>query len=107
MENNVTIDDWRRQIDKIDAQLIELLNHRAQCSVEIGKLKQQMNLSIAAPEREEEVISQAIQRNHGPLEADAVGRLFTTILEESRRLQEEAGKKEPISDESLMELDKS
>jgi len=90
----VNIDDWRCQIDEIDLQLLDLLNRRAECSLAIGKLKHQMNLSIASPEREEEVMARAVQHNHGPLDADAIRRLFGAILEESRRLQAQAAEGE-------------
>jgi chorismate mutase len=86
----VTIEDWRNRIDEIDLQLLELLNRRAACSIEIGKLKHQMSLSIISPEREEAVIARALEQNPGPLDADAIQRLFAAILEESKRLQARA-----------------
>ena len=36
----MTLSDWRRQIDEIDRKLVELLNQRSRCALEIGKLKQ-------------------------------------------------------------------
>jgi hypothetical protein len=35
----MTIDDWRSKIDEIDRQLVELLNERSRCVVEIGRIK--------------------------------------------------------------------
>lgn len=95
----MNIDDWRRQIDEIDVELLQLLNRRAECSLEIGQLKHQMNLSIASPEREEEVIAHMLQHNQGPLDEAAIRRLFRAILEESRRLQARAAEQESVSDE--------
>lgn len=94
--SDVTIEDWRRQIDEIDEQLIELLTRRAACSIEIGKLKHQMKLDIAAPDREQQVIERAVERSRGRLDEQTVRRLFSAILEESRRLQAEAGKQNAI-----------
>ena len=34
-----TIEDWRADIDNIDAQLVALLNRRAECAVGIGQIK--------------------------------------------------------------------
>ena len=51
------IEDWRRRIDEIDRQLVELLNERSQCAAEIGHIKQQANLPLYQPEREKEVLA--------------------------------------------------
>lgn len=97
--SDVTIEDWRHQIDEIDDQLVELLTRRAACSIEIGKLKSQMKLDIAAPDREQQVIERAIERSRGRLDEQIVRRLFGAILEESRRLQAEAARQNPVEDE--------
>jgi len=95
----VNIDDWRNQIDEIDAQLLQLLNRRSACAIEIGQLKHQMNLDIFSLEREEEVIARALEQNQGPLDEDAVRRLFRAILEESRRLQARAAERVSANDD--------
>ncbi len=33
------IADWRKKIDDLDRKLVQLINERATCAVEIGKLK--------------------------------------------------------------------
>ena len=43
------IADWRKQIDELDRKLVELLNQRAQCAVEIGKLKRDTNCRSTSP----------------------------------------------------------
>ena len=30
---------WRRRIDQLDLELIRILNERADCAIEIGKIK--------------------------------------------------------------------
>jgi chorismate mutase len=81
------IDDWRKEIDDIDERLVELLNRRSQCAIEIGRLKRAEGLPIYSPEREAEVIDHALGRNGGPLEPEAVRRLFERIIDESRRIE--------------------
>lgn len=93
------IDDWRTAIDEIDEQLLDLLNRRSACAIEIGRIKRERELPIYSPEREREVLSHVVSRNGGPLEGEAVRRLFERIIDESRRLEritvirEEAEKK--------------
>jgi chorismate mutase/prephenate dehydratase len=94
----VNIEDWRRQIDQMDAELLQLLNRRSACAIEIGKLKHQMSLDILSREREDEVIARALQHNQGPLDEGAIRRLFAAIFEESRRLQALAVGREPDRD---------
>ncbi|GBC77807.1 P-protein [bacterium HR08] len=81
------IEDWRRMIDEIDAQLVELLNRRSRCAIEIGKLKRAQNLPVYSPEREREVLERVRRLNRGPLDDEALRRLFERIIDESRRLE--------------------
>ena len=81
------IDDWRIEIDRIDERLIELLNQRSVCAIEIGRIKRQVGLPIYSPSREKEVIEHVTAQNSGPLDSDAVRRLFERIIDESRRIE--------------------
>ncbi len=53
---NDTIGDWRRRIDKLDGQIIKLLDSRTQCAVEIGKVKAATGAPVYDPKREAEVV---------------------------------------------------
>jgi chorismate mutase-like protein len=81
------IDDWRKIIDDIDRQLVELLNERSRCAIEIGKIKRARNLDLYSPDREKEVIENVKRANRGPLGNEAVQRLFERIIDESRRVE--------------------
>jgi len=81
------ISDWRKKIDEIDRSLVRLLNERARCAVEIGKIKRQNGLPIQEPSREQEVLRQAFGANEGPLTDQAIQRVFERIVEEGRALQ--------------------
>ena len=82
--------DWRRRIDEIDKKLVELLNQRSQCALEIGKLKQEHNIPLYQPERENEVLANAERNNPGPLTDAAVRRLFERIIDEARAAERDA-----------------
>ena len=81
------IEDWRRKIEEIDLKLVELLNDRATCALEIGRIKHADNLPIYQPEREREIFENAQRANHGPLDHTAIRRLFERILDEARSLE--------------------
>lgn len=82
------IADWRRKIDAIDSQLVVLLNERASCCVAIGKLKGKLGLPLAVPERDPLVISRWCEMSSGPLDPDALERLYRAICAEEDRLEE-------------------
>lgn len=82
-----TIEEWRRRIDEIDRRLIELLNERSRCALEIGQLKRLRGLPIYQPEREWEILENVERANPGPLADTAIRRLFERILDEARSLE--------------------
>ena len=83
------IDHWRCEIDQLNLQLVELLNRRSRCAIEIVKIKQKMNLGIYDPKREDEVIRLVQEATRGPLSKAAIKRLFERIIDESRRVERE------------------
>ncbi len=100
------VDDWRAQvtdeerqrvthemhglrdeIDRLDEELVKLLSARARCALGIGRLKKVLHLEIYQPSREEAVLRHVRSVNPGPLDADAIARLFERIIDEARRLE--------------------
>jgi chorismate mutase len=80
----MNLSDWRRRIDEIDKKLVELLNERSQCALEIGRIKQESNIPLYQPDRENEVLENAESENKGPLTDAAIRRLFERIIDEAR-----------------------
>jgi chorismate mutase-like protein len=83
-----TLDDLRRDIDRVDEVLVRLLNERARCVCEVGLLKKMQGGDVYQPDREKQVIEHV--RNvaaEGPLGADAIARLFERIIDEARSLE--------------------
>jgi chorismate mutase len=86
----MNLSDWRRRIDEIDKKLVELLNERSHCALEIGKLKQAANIPLYQPDRENEVLANAERANLGPLTDAAIRRLFERIIDEARAAERNA-----------------
>jgi len=78
----------RERIDELDLQLLEILNRRTTIVEEIGRIKQNLDLSIYEPKREEQVFANVIGRNGGPLPHEAVKRIFERIIDEMRTVQQ-------------------
>ena len=83
----MSVEDWRRQIDEIDRKLVELLNERSRCVVEIGKIKHTTGEPLYQPERENQVLDGVVRANPGPLPDAAIRRLFERILDEARSVE--------------------
>jgi chorismate mutase len=83
-----TLDDLRRDIDRVDEVLVRLLNERARCACEIGRLKKERGMEVYQPEREKQVLAHVrAVACEGPLGPDAIARLFERIIDEARRLE--------------------
>ena len=82
---------WRKCIDEIDTSLVELLNERARCALEIGKIKAMNGMQIFNPVREREIFTNVFQKNKGPLSDHALLRIIKRIIEECRNLEKNTG----------------
>ena len=79
------LEDIRQKIDKIDRELLVLLQERMGLALRSRKFKK----SVSDPSREEEVLSRIERLNLDLIERSFTRRLIRTIIEESKRLQEE------------------
>jgi chorismate mutase/prephenate dehydratase len=78
---------YRAQIDKLDQQILELINKRAGLASQIGKVKNDNGESIFSPSREEEVIQNVLKNNDGPLGEATVRAIYRELISGSRALQ--------------------
>ncbi len=78
---------WRTKIDEIDKSLLKLLNERAGCAIEIGKIKARKNLPVYDPHRESAVLARLRELNNGPLSDKAIEELFRFLIERTREIE--------------------
>ncbi|MFL6351230.1 MAG: chorismate mutase [Bryobacteraceae bacterium] len=81
------IEDWRKKIDAIDLELVKLLNERATAARAIGRLKQQTNLPIYEPQREEVILQNVSKSNAGPLPTPDLHFIFQNVIAVMRSFQ--------------------
>jgi chorismate mutase len=79
--------ECRVLIDAIDIELLRLLNERTKIVERIGEIKRSLTLPIYEPKREDQVLNNLLTHNSGPLEPDAIRRVFERIMDEMRTLQ--------------------
>jgi chorismate mutase/prephenate dehydratase len=79
--------ELRTELDGIDREIIAAINRRAAIAKRIGELKHGESQTVFDPQREVQVIQQAVEKNPGPLEDDAVRAVFREIISGSRAVQ--------------------
>jgi chorismate mutase/prephenate dehydratase len=82
-----TVAELRDEIERIDGEILILINHRAEIAKMIGELKRDGNLPAFDPIREGEVLRHALLHNFGPLSDDAVRSVFREVVSGSRSVQ--------------------
>ena len=83
----MSIEEWRAQVDEVDAELLRLLNRRASLAAQIGALKRHAGLPLYDAVRERDVLARACRDNRGPLGERAVVEIFRQVIRESRRVE--------------------
>jgi chorismate mutase len=81
------IADWRKKIDDLDRQLVDLLNERARAAREIGKLKRNTRMPIYEPDREKIIFGNVSKANRGPLPDGELRQVFERIIDVMRNIQ--------------------
>ena len=80
----LTLDDIRREINQIDADLVRLLSRRAECAIEIGKVKGLTGKPFFTPEREREIFKSLKEKNPGPLSYPQLQAIFREVISAAR-----------------------
>jgi len=80
---------YRKDIDKIDRNLVELLNKRAEIVSSVKKLKSMRGMPLYDAKREEDLINNIIKYNKGPLYNDNVIQIFESILRNVQILEKD------------------
>jgi chorismate mutase len=76
-----------------------MLNARAACALEIGRLKRAAGVPVYQPDREAQVLMNVQRFNNGPLDQAAMRRLFERIIDEARHLERIAEAQESTNPE--------
>ncbi|MCX8107716.1 MAG: chorismate mutase, partial [Verrucomicrobiae bacterium] len=77
------LQEHRKIIDKIDEQIVRLLNQRMGHVLEIGKLKRKGGHEIYSPQREQYVLERVCKLNRGPLSKEALRAIYREIMSSS------------------------
>ena len=78
----IPLSELREKIDAIDAKILQLMNERANCALEVAKTKlaQGETGSFYRPDRESLVLRRIQELNQGPLSNDTAVRFFRELM---------------------------
>jgi len=100
------LDEYRKQIDSIDKELIELFEKRMNIAIKVGKYKRKNNLPIFNGKREEEVIEKNVRNLNNSNYSDITRRFFENIMELSRSLQKNIANEDSATSNNIMKENK-
>jgi chorismate mutase len=81
------LEKLRVLIDKIDSQIVKLLNKRVRTAQKVGRLKKQLGCLIRAKQREKEVIARVLKHNRGTFNDRRLLSIYRIIIAECRDVQ--------------------
>lgn len=76
----MSLQNLRKQIDKIDSIILKLLNERIEIALAIKKLKIKNGLEPYTPDREKALLERLTEQNKGILKKDSVIAIFREIM---------------------------
>ena len=84
---------FRERIDRLDGQLLELLNQRARFAQQVGEIKARHGEAgfIYRPEREAQVLQRIQEHNSGPLSDETVTWFFREVMSACLSLEQPLG----------------
>ena len=78
----------RAQIDRIDRELVGLMNERAEVARQIGHIKRSAGQETYDPAREEVVLERVVEANPGPLSGDSLKAIYRELISGSRAIEQ-------------------
>jgi len=83
----MNIPEHRKSIDKLDGQIVKLLNHRTSHVLEIGEMKLKAGEEIYAPHREQAVFDRICKINQGPITNESLRAIYREIMSSALSLE--------------------
>ena len=83
----MNLDELRARIDRLDAELVRLLNERTRVALDIGQIKRKVAEEIYVPAREKEVLNRITALSQGPLSEPSLRAIYREIMSAALALE--------------------
>jgi chorismate mutase len=84
-EPDPVLNQFREQVSETDRAILGAVNTRLELVAQIKAYKASRGIDFLDPERERSMLDDLAQANSGPLSAEGLDELFTTILDLTKR----------------------
>lgn len=74
------INSLRKEIDKIDSDIVRLINRRGRVTSCIGEIKNKNTQPVYRPDRESQVYSKVVRENKGPIDNNCIKAVYREIM---------------------------
>ncbi len=81
------LSELRKAVDRVDDQVLALLNKRANLTKKIGALKAKRNEGVYVPDREKQIYRRLTRQNSGPLSEKSIKAIYREIMSSSLGLE--------------------
>ena len=76
----MNLKELRVNIDKLDNEIVKLINQRCELAVKVGEWKTQNDIPFYVPEREKELFERLSEKNNGPINNKALNFIYREII---------------------------
>jgi chorismate mutase/prephenate dehydratase len=83
----VNIPEHRKAIDRLDGQIVKLLNERTRHVLAIGEIKRKAGEEIYAPHRERSVLNRISRKNEGPMTSESLRAIYREVMSSALSLE--------------------
>ncbi len=83
----MNLPEHRKSIDKLDAQIVRLLNERTKHVLAIGEIKLRAGEEIYAPHRERVVLQRICRKNKGPITNESLRAIYREVMSSALSLE--------------------
>lgn len=79
------VHETREQLNRLDRSIFEAMNRRLELVARLKRHKEEHGYSFLDPNREQQMVDDAVAANPGPLSADGLRRLYAELLALTKR----------------------
>lgn len=83
----MSLEQHRKEIDRLDAKIVALLNERTKHVLEIGTIKTKAGEEIYAPHRELAVLEKISELNQGPITNESLRAIYREVMSSALSLE--------------------
>ena len=87
LEDSLSLDELRKQIDEVDSQIVALYEERMIISEGIAKAKMAMNKPIFDESREQIKLDGVVAKVKDEKNSEGIKNVFRVLMDESKKLQ--------------------